>query len=736
MEGRRDPYQFDVGSATIEPNTPVRAGSYITRTITITAGVFGSDEGSRFLVCKRLSCDMEIPQFTDPAASGYVTAACSNPDVEAVPFFIEQGYLDDWRSAIGIRIARGYLRQGDRLTVVIGDTSGGGPGLRTQTFPERRHTFKVAADVFNINHFYEIADSPEIEVVAGEPARIELVCPQTPVRGDPFDLVVRVMDNWGNPVQRCRGTIRFGNTAGWSGLPRLVTFDSGEEGVKRLAGVRVDGPGPLRLTAVDDAGRAALSPPVVPRDAGARQRLLWGDAHGQTRSTVGTGTVEEFYRFARDKACIDVASWQGNDLRVRNEDWAEVLRETERFNEDGRFVTLLGYEWSGLRSGGGDHNIYYAGSTGTIHRSSHARVEDYGDLDTDRFPVTELWRTYRGRTDVLAVAHVGGRCCNLDFYDPDMVRLIEVHSHHGTFEWLIADALERGCRVGFTAGSDDHTGRLGLVHPNRPGSSVATFDVKGGLMGVWAAERSRRAVFDAMRSRHTYGTSGDRILLDVRCAGAIMGDEIPVPGAPTIEIAAFGTAALLDVELRRGMKVIHRHAVNTPTARQGNRRRIRVQWSGVSQKSGRSKQVTWKGSICVEGGTILTMEPFALDQYDDRVWQVSNQRIDIDTRTSGDYDGVLLDVEAQAGSRLLFNCGHLRCAVDLAALGAEPTVFPGRVGTTAVLFSEVAAELTECDAVFPFTDNAAPPGCNPYWVRLSQLNGGQAWSSPIFVTRT
>jgi len=215
-----------------------------------------------------------------------------------------------------------------------------------------------------------------------------------------------------------------------------------------------------------------------------------------------------------------------------------------------------------------------------------------------------------------------------------------------------------------------------------------------------------------------------------------MGDEISMPGIPTIEVAAFGTAPLLDVELWRGTTLVHRHRVNAPAAPRRNRRRIRVQWGGVSQKSGRSKQVQWRGTLCVENGSFIAIEPFALDQYDDRVSRVSNQRVDLDTRTSGDFDGVLLDIAAQAGARLLFHCSHMHCVADLAAIGQEPTVLPGTLGTTAVLFSEVAAELTERDAVFSFMDGAAPSGCSPYWVRLSQLNGGQAWSSPIFVVRT
>jgi hypothetical protein len=735
MDGRVDPYQFDVGTARVEPDTPVVAGSFFTRKIIFTAGEFGSDEGGRILICRRLSCDMQLPQFSDPGGPGYVSATCSNPDVKLECFFIAQGYLDDWRNAVGVKITAGYLNRGDRIEVVMGDTTGGGPGMRMQTFPEKRHTFKVIADTFNTNYFYEAAGCPEIEVLPGEADAIHLVYPQTPEPGQPFDVAVRMVDFWGNPVRIYNGKITLDGGPAWKGLPDIVTLDPADQGIKIFPGVSVHGAGPLRLTASDDRGLKCVGPALVPRQE-TEPALFWGDAHGQTRSTVGTGTVEEYYSFARNKALVDIASWQGNDLRVRKEDWEEVLRETKRFNEPGRFVTLLGYEWSGLRSGGGDHNIYYSGDEDQIHRSSHASIEDYSDQDTDRFPITKLWDTFRGRKDVMAAAHVGGRCCNLDFFDPEFVRLIEVHSHHGTFEWLIEEAFDKGLRVGFTAASDDHTGRLGLVYPNRAGKTVATFDVKGGLMGLLAPELNREAVFCAMHNRRTYGTSGERILLSVKCGDRLMGEEFIVPDPPKIDIAVYGTAPLIDVEVMRGKEIIYSYPINRQSEGKKTLRRIRVQWSGVSQKSGRSKQVFWKGSIFVKNGSIKAAEGYALDQFDDRVQRISSQRVDFDTRTSGDFDGVMLDIDGREDTKLDFSCGFMRFSVSLAEISEQQIVYTGGRCNEKVIVSEVAADLAETDAVFSYTDTTAAPGCHPYWVRVSQLNGGQAWSSPMYIEQS
>ena len=96
-----------------------------------------------------------------------------------------------------------------------------------------------------------------------------------------------------------------------------------------------------------------------------------------------------------------------------------------------------------LSPAGGDYNLHFLGDDAPLHRSSHWLVEDDADLAMDRYPISDLWRELADWTDVLAVAHVGGRYANLDALDERFVPVIEVHSHHGTFEWMIEEALRR-----------------------------------------------------------------------------------------------------------------------------------------------------------------------------------------------------------------------------------------------------------------------------------------------------
>lgn len=463
--------------------------------------------------------------------------------------------------------------------------------------------------------------------------------------------------------------------------------------------------------------------------------LFWGDLHGQTSHTVGTGSLDEYLSFGRDAAALDFISWQGNDFQITDEDWTEVLEHIQRYHDPGRYVTFLGYEWSGLTPAGGDHNFYFLGDSEPLHRSSHWLIEDKSDENTDRYPLSEALNEWDGRKDALAVPHVGGRYANLNFYDARFMPAVEIHSHHGTFEWLAEEALSRELKIGIIAGSDDHTCRPGLSYPTNRGSrGLASFDVKGGYAGVYAAELSREALWDALRSRHTYATTGERIFLQVTTPeGAMMGDELRGDQAPQLDIDVGGTSPIFTLEIRRRLETIYRWPdLGEVSALPLDQRRLAVVWRGVRVRS-RSKKTNWDGDLVIKKGTCLGVEPFAFDRRDEGVKRLSTQSVTWRSTTSGDPDGVLISLDGNDATVLRFASDPVSFAVSLGEIEDEVLTFDAGGVNLQVELSWIPKKANPLDLSFSFRDRSPVRGrVNPYWVRVTQRDGAMAWSSPIY----
>ena len=115
----------------------------------------------------------------------------------------------------------------------------------------------------------------------------------------------------------------------------------------------------------------------------------------------------------------------------------ETIRVTNQVYKPGRFVTFQAYEWSGLTSVGGDHNVFFLHPDPPIYRSRS--YYDYRNLQMYHGPepqvnhVEDLFATRAPKlknNDILAIPHYGGRKGNPDWHNPKIQRMIEVFSEH------------------------------------------------------------------------------------------------------------------------------------------------------------------------------------------------------------------------------------------------------------------------------------------------------------------
>lgn len=109
-----------LGSAAIEPEGAFEAGSFASFTLTYAAGRYGIDDSGSLRICWRFAFDMTPPQFTEPTAPGFTTVEASNGAVLEARFD-PKGNLRPWDKTLYIKVVHGFLAEGDRIVVRLGD---------------------------------------------------------------------------------------------------------------------------------------------------------------------------------------------------------------------------------------------------------------------------------------------------------------------------------------------------------------------------------------------------------------------------------------------------------------------------------------------------------------------------------------------------------------------------------------------------------------------------------------
>ena len=138
--------QPSLGSTRVEPGAVFEAGSHVSVTITYTAGTFGIDDTGALKFSWRTASDSGKPQFKDPKAPNYTTVEASNGAALHVEY--NRNNIRPWVNTIFVRVMDGFLREGDRIVLRIGDARQGSRGYRIQTCCDEDVQFRTFVDAF------------------------------------------------------------------------------------------------------------------------------------------------------------------------------------------------------------------------------------------------------------------------------------------------------------------------------------------------------------------------------------------------------------------------------------------------------------------------------------------------------------------------------------------------------------------------------------------------------------
>jgi len=488
----------------------------------------------------------------------------------------------------------------------------------------------------------------------------------------------------------------------------------------------------LRFRAHSGGELQALSNPIRVRDAAPKWQLFWGDLHsGQTEIGCGAGSLAEHYAFGRDCAGLQFTTHQANDHYVTLDEWNHTREVTDQFYEPGRYVPFLGCEWSALTKDGGDRNIFYHHDEPRLRRSDRFFLESEPDPEPDVRTGPEFVEVF-SELDVLVNIHVGGRMTNLDWHAPEIEKLCEIHSTHGTSEWFVLDALQRGYKVGITAGTDGVMGRPGACHPGRR----LIRNLRNGLTAVYATELTREAIWEALRQRRCYATTGERMRLWFELNGIAMGAEIETNDLPIASFAVEGTGPLERIDLLRGTDVIHGWQI-AEAAPHDDGVTLRILWGGTERKgTARLQRVCWDGSLQVTGGNMELLEVVNVQSFADRVEAVDTDSIHWNNATAGNATGIVVRVQGDAQTRLRFQTEPTTFDIALADVCSRETLLDaGGVGRF-VKIGPAPSNHGPQTFAGSWIDKNPVLGVTPYWLRVVQVDQAMAWSSPVFVERS
>ena len=706
--------------------------SFETISFSYSVGKTSLRKGGRWRIAWRWPLDWQALQTGAANADAYVTATVHSSSAEVSLSVSADGSwsFNPWNHHVEVTVSGGQLVEGDRLELTCGDRSAGGRGWRLPTFTSKSATFLAAIDPDGGDRWIRLTDPAAVCLTPGPPAKVSVVAPSEVCAHAHFNVIVRVEDTWGNPTALTDAAPLVAAVAddevGGALSPQIeavsLRTDWSVYDCRILAG---EGGGSFRFAATTPGGLSGVSNPVRLLPRGRAPRLYWGDLHsGQTEYGCGDGSLTDHFQFARVAAGLQFASQQANDHYVSAGDWELIKSETESAHEDGVFVAFYGCEWSALTVDGGDRNVIYRHRDEPLHRSGRFYTESEEDATPDLQTAAEFHQVMRHK-DVICNLHAGGRPTNLDFHEPAIEPLAEVHSTHGTSEWFVNDALERGYRPGLTAGADGVRGRPGADSPGWRQNR----NVRSGLTAVYADKLDRDSLWEAFRARRCYATSGERIILWTEVDGQPMGSDLKTSGVPTLSVCVEGTAAIERIDVLRGTEIAHTVA---PCA--ASESEIRVLWSGTEARGTASAQrVTWDGTLTSEGATLGSVRSVGFQTIEDEILLRHRQMIQWRAVTAGNRCGLIFTVEGDG--KLKFSSLPCEVTVSVQEMRAESRQVDAGGLSRKVEFGPAPDESGPAKVEFSWRDEESiASGTYAYWVRVMQVDQSMAWSSPVYVT--
>jgi hypothetical protein len=279
------------------------------------------------------------------------------------------------------------------------------------------------------------------------------------------------------------------------------------------------------------------------------------------------------------------------------------------------------------------------------------------------------------------------------------------------------------------------------------------FGVKGGLTGILSSALTRSDIAKALRARHTWATTGERIVGLLASSAHIQGDEFDAQGPATLSYRLLGSAPWDQVALHDHTGVIWERNLLREAGL--SRRRFRLRWGGARIKD-RYRAAKWSGVLTITNAVIHSIKTYGFEHPEETAWRKGATEIVFNSETYGDADIIEIDASGLPDAQIsiegtigehqkigdprahsgfvhrptfkwdvtgaeLFETGELR-----RDLGGEGLFLALERLTDAALPLEISGEI-EVEA------RNGPHGFRPVYISARQIDDEKVWTSPLFI---
>jgi Protein of unknown function (DUF3604) len=481
-------------------------------------------------------------------------------------------------------------------------------------------------------------------------------------------------------------------------------------------------------------------------------QIYWGDIHNHNEIGYGVGSLRRSYEIA--EGCLldfyaftphgywpdaprddpKIKKYHEEGYRKVEEAWPEVIEMAEKYNRDGKFVTLPAFEWHSSKSG--DYCVYLPETDGATFPAENLDI------------LKEFAKQYSALIIPHHIAYRPG-CRGLDWnnFDPEFSPVVEAFSEHACSietqtPWpmtehsmggqersqTVFNQLNKGCFFGIIGSTDNHHG-----HPASYGE---------GLTGLYVEKLTRESVLKALKERRSVVVSGDRIEVFFSLGCALMGEFATPADNDSFEYSASGFGEIEFVQIIKNGIPVYMDIPGRELDKSGFAVRLEFGWGAMT-----AGDITdWSVEVSIKNGEILKLSPGFCGGADskkiNRVMGFTPQTVKFEAFTSRQNSNPV--------SSLAFRCQGesaeitVNCRSVYKGQSSENTIIAGTQELSEKDFwlrhgDEFSSPVMKLGSYSPLNtlelrgewhDPEMKSG-DWYMLKVQQKNGHIAWTSPI-----